>query len=146
MDKVLQLHNVLRWLILFGLLTVIIKIIFKKEALKSSKMLLIYAHITLVIGLFQYFFAKVGYHTIKDTPGGMKAVMSNTAGRFWAVEHAFSMILAIVFITIAHIYNKRTGKTKTSLVLYLLALVLILLMTPWPFKAEIGRPWFPWAS
>jgi len=146
MDKVLQLHNVLRWLILFGLLIVIVKILLKKDALKSSKMLLIYAHITLVIGLFQYFFAKVGYQTIKDTVGGMKEIMGKTAPRFWAVEHAFSMILAIAFITIAHISNKKTGKTKTALILYLLALVLILLMTPWPFKAEVGRPWFPWTS
>jgi hypothetical protein len=72
--------------------------------------------------------------------------MKDSVSRFWAIEHAFSMILAIAFITIAHINNKKTGKTKTSLILYILALVLILLMTPWPFKAEIGRPWLPWTS
>ena len=141
MDKLLHLHSILRWIILFSLVTVIIKILLKKETLKNSKVLLVYAHITLVIGLIQYFFSKVGYQIIKTTPGGMKEVMKNASSRFWAVEHAFSMILAIVFITIGHMLHKKTGKTNKSLVFYILALALILLMTPWPFKAGVGRPW-----
>ena len=144
MDKLLHLHSILRWIILFSLVTVIIKILLKKETLKNIKLLLIYAHITLVIGLVQYFFGKIGFQLIKSAQGGMKEVMKDSVSRFWAIEHAFSMILAIVFITIGHILHKKTGKANKSLVLYILALVLILLMTPWPFKAGVGRPWLFW--
>ena len=56
------------------------------------------------------------------------------------------MILAITFITIGHVKYKKTGKSNPTLVFFVLALVLILLMTPWPFKAGIGRPWYPGAT
>jgi hypothetical protein len=115
----------------------------KKDALKASKVLLISAHSTLVLGLYQYFFGSLGFQLIKTAAGGMKEVIKDSVSRFWAVEHAFSMILAIVFITIGHVKYKKSRKPNPSLVFFVLALVLILLMTPWPFKAGIGRPWFP---
>jgi hypothetical protein len=142
----LHLHNLLRWVILIALVMTIVKLMLKKDALKTSKVLLISAHTTLLLGLYQYFFGSVGFQLIKTAAGGMKDVMKDAASRFWAVEHAFSMILAIVFITIGHIKLKKTGKPNPSLVFFILALVLILLMTPWPFKAGVGRPWYPGAS
>lgn len=142
----LHLHNLLRWVVIIALLIVIVRLLLKKEALKASKVLLISAHSTLVLGLYQYFFGKVGFQMIQSTAGGMKEVMKDAASRFWAIEHAFSMLLAIVFITIGHIKYKKTGKVNPSLVFFILALILILLMTPWPFKAGVGRPWYPGAS
>jgi hypothetical protein len=140
-----HLHNLLRWVVLIALILTILNLILKKDALKTSKVLLISAHTTLLLGLYQYFFGNVGFQLIKSAAGGMKDVMKDAASRFWAVEHAFSMILAIVFITIGHVKFKKTGKTNPTLVFFILALVLILLMTPWPFKAGIGRPWYPGA-
>jgi hypothetical protein len=140
-----HLHNLLRWVVLIALLIVIIKLVLKQDALKASKVLLISAHTTLLLGLYQYFFGAVGFQLIKSTVGGMKVVMKDAASRFWAVEHAFSMILVIAFITIGHIKYKKTGKSNPTLVFLVLALVLILLMTPWPFKAGVGRPWYPGA-
>jgi hypothetical protein len=141
-----HLHNLLRWVVLIALLLTILKLILKKDALKTSKVLLISAHTTLILGLYQYFFGSVGFQLIKSAAGGMKDVMKDAAIRFWAVEHAFSMILAIVFITIGHVKLKKTGKANPSLVFFILALVLIFLMTPWPFKAGVGRPWYPGAN
>ncbi|MEY4279318.1 MAG: hypothetical protein RL377_1322 [Bacteroidota bacterium] len=140
-----HLHNLLRWVVLIALLVSIIRLVLKKDALKSSKVLLISAHTTLLLGLYQYFFGSVGFQLIKTAAGGMKEVMKDAASRFWAVEHAFSMILAIAFITIGHVKYKKSGKTNPTLIFFILALVLILLMTPWPFKAGIGRPWYPGA-
>lgn len=140
-----HLHNLLRWVVLIALLITIIKLLLKQDALKSSKVLLMSAHTTLILGLYQYFFGNVGFQMIKSTVGGMKVVMKEAASRFWAVEHAFSMILVIAFITIGHIKYKKTGKSNPTLVFLVLALVLILLMTPWPFKAGVGRPWYPGA-
>ena len=141
-----HLHNLLRWVVLIALLVAIIRLVLKKDALKASKVLLISAHTTLLLGLYQYFFGSVGFQLIKSAAGGMKEVMKDAASRFWAVEHAFSMILAITFITIGHVKYKKTGKSNPTLVFFVLALVLILLMTPWPFKAGIGRPWYPGAT
>jgi hypothetical protein len=144
-NGLLHLHNTLRWVIIITLLVVIVRLLMKKDALKASKVLLISAHSTLVLGLYQYFFGSVGFQLIKTAAGGMKDVMKDSFSRFWAVEHAFSMILAIAFITIGHVKYKKSGKPNPSLVFFVLALVLILLMTPWPFRVGIGRPWFPGA-
>ncbi len=139
----LHLHNLLRWVVLITLLLSIVKLISGRDALKTSKILLISAHTSLVLGLYQYFFGAVGYALIKNTVGGMKEVMKDAAARFWAVEHISSMIIAIVLITIGHISLKKGGKPNLTATFYLIALLLILSAIPWPFRAGIGRPWLP---
>ena len=137
----LHLHNLLRWVILISLLLSIYQLYTGKNALKTSKILLISSHTTLLLGIYQYLFGAVGLSLIKSA--GMAAVMKDHVSRFWAVEHIFSMVLAIVFITIGHIKYKKSQNAKTTLVFYLVALALILLAMPWPFKPGIGRPIFP---
>ena len=139
----LHLHNLLRWVILITLILSIAKLLTKQDALKTSKILLISAHTTLVLGLYQYFFGPVGFQLISQAAGGMKEVMKDAAGRFWAVEHILSMLIAIALIIIGHIKYKRGGKPGTTSTFYLIALLLILSAIPWPFRAGIGRPWFP---
>ncbi|MCX6202732.1 MAG: hypothetical protein NTY43_00365 [Bacteroidetes bacterium] len=139
----LHLHNLLRWVVLITLLWSIVKLMTGKDALKTSKILLISAHSTLVLGLYQYFFGSIGYALISQAAGGMKEVMKDAAGRFWAVEHISSMLIAIVLITIGHIRLKKGGKSSVTATFYLIALLLILSAIPWPFRAGIGRPWFP---
>ena len=139
----LHLHNLLRWVILITLILSIAMLLTKQNALKTSKILLISAHATLVLGLYQYFFGPSGFQLIRQTAGGMKEVMKDAAGRFWAVEHILSMLIAIALITIGHIKYKRGGKPGTTSTFYLIALLLILSAIPWPFRAGIGRPWFP---
>ena len=138
----LHLHNLLRWVVLITLLLSIVKLISGQNALKTSKILLISAHTSLVLGLYQYFFGALGYKLIAAA-GGMKEVMKNGVARFWAVEHISSMILAIVLITIGHIRLKKGAKASTTATFYLIALLLILSAIPWPFRADIGRPWLP---
>ena len=139
----LHLHNLLRWVILITLILSIAKLLTKQDALKTSKILLISAHTTLVLGLYQYFFGPVGFQLISQAAGGMKEVMKDAAGRFWAVEHILSMVIAIALITIGHIKYKKGGKPGSTTTFYLIALLLILSAIPWPFRAGIGRPWFP---
>lgn len=137
----LHLHNALRWVILITLLISIYKLYTKQDALKTSKILLISSHTTLLIGLYQYFTGAVGIKMIQAM--GMAETMKNAATRFWAVEHIFSMILAIIFITIGHIAYKKSQNASRAKVLYVVALLLIVLAMPWPFKEGVGRPWFP---
>jgi len=69
--------------------------------------------------------------------------MKNAISRFWAVEHVFTMLIAIILITIGHRKYKKTLKPSPTRSLYVIALILILLAIPWPFRAGIGRPLFP---
>ena len=137
----LHLHNTLKWVILIALILSIYKLFTQKDALKTSKILLISAHTSLVVGLYQYIAGPLGIKLIQSA--GMGATMKDATSRFWAVEHIFSMILAIVLITIGHVKYKKTLKPGPTRILYVVALILILLAIPWPFRAGIGRPLFP---
>jgi hypothetical protein len=137
----LHLHNTLRWVVLIALILSIYKLFTQKDAIKTSKILLISAHVSLLVGLYQYIAGPLGIKLIQSA--GMGATMKDAASRFWAVEHIFSMILAIVLITIGHIKYKKTLKPSPTRVLYVIALILILLAIPWPFREGIGRPLFP---
>ncbi len=137
----LHLHNALRWVILISLLMSIYKLYSKKDALKTSKVLLISSHSTLLLGLYQYFFGAVGYKMIQAT--GMGLAMKESTTRFWAVEHISAMFIAIVLITMGHISYKKTQNASKTTVLYVIALLLIVLAMPWPFREGIGRPWLP---
>lgn len=133
----LHLHNLLRWVILILLVVNIIKIATGSSNVKHSKWLLIAAHTTLLIGLYQYFAGGSGFALIQQK--GMSAVMKDSADRFWAVEHISGMIVAIVFITIGHVGLKK-GNIKKANMFFVLALILILAVVPWPFRDGIGRP------
>ena len=63
----LHLHNLLRWVILILLVIAIFQALTKKDGLvKSSLFLMITAHITLLLGLFQYFTSeKAGFKLIE---------------------------------------------------------------------------------
>ena len=137
----LHLHNFLRWIILLFLILSIIQAFGKNPGLKKTSLwLLIAAHITLLIGLYQYFTGSFGYKLIQAN--GFAAVMKDSAMRFWAVEHITGMIIAIILITIARGKSKKAGYSAASW-LYIVALLIILAVAPWPFRDVIARPWFP---
>ena len=136
----LDLHSVLRWVILALLVINIIKIATGGSKIAYSKWLLIAAHTTLLIGLYQYFAGGSGYAFIQQF--GMSAVMKDATMRFWAVEHISGMIVAVVFITIGHIGLKK-GNTKKANMYFVLALILILAVVPWPIRELVGRPLLP---
>ena len=137
----LHLQNSLRWVILIALIVSIFKLFTQKDALKSSKTLLISTHISLLIGLYHYIVGPLGIKMIQSA--GMGATMKDAASRFWAVEHVFTMLIAIILITIGHIKYKKTLKPSPTRILYVIALILIILAIPWPFREGIGRPLFP---
>ncbi len=139
----LSLHSILRWVIVILLLVNILRLfsstVTNKVAL--SKWLLIAAHTTLLIGLYQYFAGGSGYALIAQY--GMADVMKNSAYRFWVVEHPTGMVASIIFITVGHISLKKSGNAKRTAVFYTIALIIILATVPWPMREGIGRPWLP---
>ncbi len=147
----LHLHNFMRWVILILLVINIIRHLvavkqpFADRDKRLGLMLMVAAHITLVIGLYQYFVGPWGFQLISSQ--GMAVVMKDSALRFWAVEHITGMLIGIVLITIARGVFRKTitneAKHKRALLLYIIALVVILASVPWPFREGIARPLFP---
>lgn len=73
--------------------------------------------------------------------------MRDSVLRFWAVEHAFGMIVGIA---LAHIGRSRVHKTgndgrrhKLAVIFFTLALLVILASIPWPTLPH-GRPMLRW--
>jgi uncharacterized protein YacL len=104
----LHLHNLLRWIILVLLLLSILKsytgMTSKKEFEASDKKIwlftMIAAHITLLLGLYQWLLGRYGLFTYVK-PEGI-SMMKDPYLRFFQMEHPVSMILAIVLITLGH--------------------------------------------
>ncbi len=135
----LQLHSILRWVIILFLLMNIFGLFAGKRNMGWSKLLLISAHLTLVIGIYQYY---LKLQELLSLYGSFGAIMKNNVARFWAVEHISGMILAIILITIGHVSLKKSGNTRKTAILYTIALLVILAVVPWPFREGIGRHWF----
>ena len=144
-----HLHSALRYVILALLIITIIKAFIgwfgKKEYTagdnKLSLFTFISAHTQLLIGLILYGMSDMISGMLTKMPEAMKDPIM----RFWTVEHALSMVIAIAIITLGRIMSKKattdTAKHRRIAVYYLLALVLIFSAIPWPFSA-VARPWF----
>jgi hypothetical protein len=147
----LHLHSFLRWVILILLLVSIFKSLRVKNAggtfnngdRKAALFLLISAHITLLIGLYQWFFGPYGL--LSPLPAGI-SVMKDAFYRFYQVEHPVGMIISIALITVGSSTVKKgvatSGLGKKAFWLFLIALIIILASIPWPFRVPVGRPWF----
>ena len=146
----LHLHNLLRWVILILLVVALIRhlagVSGRKPLTSGDKkvglFLLISAHIQFLIGLYQWFIGGFGYNLIRGN--GFGEVMKNAAQRFWAVEHITGMLIAIILITVAR-GRVKIGSYSAASWMYVVALLLIIAVVPWPFREDIGRPWFPGA-
>lgn len=147
----LHLHNLLRWIILILLVVNIVRHFtasnnpFTATDKKLGLFLMIAAHTTLLLGIYQWFAGSWGFQNIQNL--GMAVVMKDSVYRFWAVEHLTGTLIGIVLITLGKGVAKKNFpdavKHKRSAILYLLALVIILAVVPWPFREAIARPWFP---
>ncbi len=154
MEKgLLDLHNTLRWIILFLLILSIYRAytgwknnrVFSGGDRRIWLFTLIASHTTLVLGLYQWLWGRYGM--LKTAlPEGV-SIMKNKFYRFFWVEHPTFMILAIIMITLGYGMAKKPVadeiKFKRAFWLFIVALLFILVAIPWPFRREIGRPWFP---
>ena len=149
----LHLHNLLRWIILVLLLLSILKsytgMTSKKTFEASDKKIwlftMIAAHITLLLGLYQWMLGRYGIFSYVK-PEGI-SMMKDPYLRFFQMEHPVSMILAILMITLGYGMAKKNvddqTKYKKAFRYFMLALVLILAAVPWPFRELVARPLFP---
>jgi len=149
----LHLHNLLRWVIIILLLVSIFKAVSgwknKKTFSAGDRRIwlftLISAHITLLLGLYQWLWGRYGIISTK-LPEGI-SLMKDKFYRFFWVEHPTFMILAIIMITLGYGMAKKQVpdevKYKRAFWFFLIALLMILVAVPWPFREIIARPLFP---
>ncbi|KYP14725.1 hypothetical protein [Flavihumibacter sp. CACIAM 22H1] len=147
----LHLHSFLRWIILILLLVAIYrhftgmnkKLSYSGTDRKVDLFLMISAHITLLIGLYQWVAGPWGLKLIQAK--GFGEVMKTSAERFFAVEHFVGMLVVIALITVARGKGKPSSagpaEHKKAFGLLVAALLLLLLLVPWPFREELGRGW-----
>lgn len=148
----LDLHSVLRWVILVLALVAIFKSysgmmagkVFSAGDRKVGLFLMIAAHTTLVVGFYLWLAGPYGLANIRNL--GFGEVMRDRVYRFYAVEHLVGMLIAIVLITLGRGAAKKSisdrAKHKRTFWYILVALVIMLATIPWPFRVGIARPWF----
>lgn len=89
-------------------------------------------HLQILIGLLLYFFySPITTSALKDMGLAMKVAEI----RFWAVEHIFIMVVAVIIAQIGSIRVKKSSvsskKFKLQAIFYGIALALILSRIPW---------------
>jgi hypothetical protein len=152
-NGLLHLHNFLRWVILLFLVIAIVKSFmgmtgrkpFTSGDKKIGLIAMIAAHITFLIGMYQWLAGRYGIFT-SDIPEGV-SVMKDKFYRFFMVEHPLAMFIAIALITIGRGQSKKPisdqAKHRKTFWFYFIALILILAAVPWPFREIVARPIFP---
>ncbi len=140
-DFLKSTHSILRYIVLLGGIGSIIAILMaaRGRAKMFSTIFLSATHLQVVIGLVLYF-GLGWFNTLKEGAG---VVMKNSSLRFFAVEHAIMMLIAVVLITIGHSKLKKAvvvnTKLRPTLILYIIALLVIFAAIPWPFREALGR-------
>jgi hypothetical protein len=146
----LYFHSILRYFILFFAVVVAVQSLIgmmgKKEFKKPNKiaalMLMIFCDMQLLVGI-------ILYYTFVIASGMLSAgnVMKDAGPRFWAVEHAFGMIVAIVLVHVGYATAKKNidseKKFKRLFWCSFIALALFVAMIPWEGKQVVGRPNVP---
>jgi hypothetical protein len=144
------LHSILRYFILLFALIVVVQSLmgmlgkkkFKPVNKQSALVLLIFCDLQLLLGLGLYYINGMT-NLFKDSD-----VMKNPVKRFWAVEHGFGMIVAIILIHIAYSSTKKLmdddRKFKKIFWCVFIALVIIFATIPWEWRIPgIARPNIP---
>ena len=148
-DLLLPLHSLLRWV---ALLDVAAAAILCAVALRSlpewrpvhkvaALVGVIAMDLQLVIGAALWLRSPL----VQVARANMGAAMKEPVLRFYAVEHAAMMVLAVIAVHVGYAMAKRAADGakahKAVAVGYGLAVVLLLAGIPWPMRAGIGRAW-----
>lgn len=146
-DFLLIIHSWLRWAVLLLALITIYKSLvgFKgSNAYEKSDNIISASfvgtiHLMALIGLGLYFTSPYAFNAF----GGGESVMKNATLRFWAVEHVFVMVIAVVLATIGRAKSKKKSndqeKFKVQLIFFSIALLLMLSRIPWSEAERIFR-------
>ena len=135
-----EIHSLLAFVLLSLLMASIISSLmsassnkpFEEKHKKLALYTLIAAHSQMLIGFLLYFLESGYFKMLLDNA---KEVMQDSHLRLMAVEHPFTNILAIVFITIGFSQHKKQTESKSKFlkiaIFYGLGLIMLLSRIPW---------------
>jgi hypothetical protein len=111
---------------------------------RAAKLFTITLDIQVLLGLILYFLlSPITGAAIRDIGGAMK----NAGMRYWAVEHVFGVLIAVL---LAHRGRTRiktvrdpVSKQRVAAVFFILSLLALLVSIPWPGTPN-ARPLFRW--
>lgn len=136
----LQFHDILRWVVLLALIITLVKYLsgwlgghtWQKSDNLLSIVFTSIMDVQLLIGLALYFFLSP---LTKIAFSDMGAAMKNADLRFYAVEHIFLMLSAVVLVHIGRAKSKKAtydvSKFKIALIYFSIAFLLIIIGIPW---------------
>jgi hypothetical protein len=149
---VLLLHSYVRWVVLLTGLVVVVRAItgwrtgrpWTLADDRAQTWFMGAFDLQVLLGLALYFLlSPITGAAMRDFGGAM----ADSALRYWAVEHAFGMILGMVLAHVGRARLKRLDKDarrhKTAAIFFTLALMAILASVPWPGMPQ-GRPLLRW--
>ena len=125
------IHSGFRYVVLILILIALIQALTgwlgKKGYTEGNRKLnlfaMVSAHIQLLLGLILYFVSP--FVTFDD----MGSVMKDDTLRYWTVEHAIMMIIALILITVGHSRSKKaisgTDKHKSIAIFYGLGAIIV---------------------
>ncbi len=98
--------------------------------------------VQLILGVLLYFVVSPNMLVVRDHFG---EAMRTPGLRFWAVEHAAAMLLAVVLAHVGRVLGRKAtslqAKRSRQLIGYGLATLLMVVGMPWPGRPG-GRPLF----
>jgi hypothetical protein len=138
----LVIHSWLRWAVLVLAIALAVLSLAKlkkgewgRTADRLSLFAVISGDLQLFLGILLYFFG-TDYAVYLPHPS---SVMSSPVLRYWTIEHAFGMLIAIVFLHLGRATAKRAAtpraKFRRTLLWFGLAAIVMLLTIPWPLSA-----------
>lgn len=145
---VLSLHNILRWLVLlFGLLAIIRSINglnFKRGYTGQDNRIGMWfvslLDLQVLLGLLLYFVLSPLTTVALQNFG---RAMGNAPMRYFLVEHAVLMLLALVAAHVGRVMARKAdsaaSKHRRTAIWFAISLLIVLAAIPWPFLAA-GRP------
>ncbi len=147
-SPLLFLHSWLRWIVLLTGLVALVRAIagmngkraWTPADAKPGLFFIISCDLQFLLGLALYL---VFSPTVQAAFGNIGAAMRNPEYRFYVVEHAIGMILAIALAHVGRVRSKKAktdaAKFKGAAIFYGLALLIVLASSPWP-GMPAGRP------
>ena len=135
----LHLHNAARWLVLIAAVIAIVVAVaglvrgvhWGRSAKLSGLAYLITMDAQLLIGLLLYGVSPL----VRAAMGDMSMAMGDAQLRFYLIEHAVLMVLAVVMVHAGYALAKRASSARAAYLratpFYLLGLVLVLVAIPW---------------
>ena len=147
-SSALWLHSLLRWAVLLAGLVAWFRAIGAKTAKRPwtpkdelwGLLLTIAADLQLLVGLVLYvFLSPITRQGVRN----FAAAMRSPVVRFFTVEHAVGMIIAIALIHVGRVKIRKAAdparKHRLAMIFFGIAMVLVIISTPWP-GMPVSRP------